>query len=513
MSVTRIEQGRSRRDGGSADLGGAAGSGGKSSGSVRDRCFASEACLDDSRLHLRKNVQVEIAHSRLNFDIAASYPSCWKSKSRFQPWMVQEVSMRCFQHNEREAVGTCMTCGAGGCGECLIHYSGAKMCKGCADHVYVSEVAATRDAGQVARKRLIRLAVICAFFFCTSLLVWQNVLMALFSAYGWGSVYMGTMPFVRAIGSRLSGGAISTSVTGALFGTLGFWIVAGWWLLFLGMLYSYLGGGIFHTLRALQRWRSAEARASSIPPPGVASGMTMTAGAPGARPPQGANVPPSKGYLRAALPAVAALLCVGYCSSQSLSNRAGCGAPSIGEPRNEASLIGVSDSTPRVAATPPVVPASPPSTAVAAPAAPPAAPLVLAAAKTSPALSPIEDLLGRYYSDLNSNQFDANRYFEPQVERYITMMNTSTGAMNNYIRTIFPKQFKEYTFSLEPGSLVATQPSQYEYVERSEYFMVAKKKTLKQRVMVRITVSRGGKLTFLEQYKRLPWEELKTPPL
>jgi hypothetical protein len=131
----------------------------------------------------------------------------------------------------------------------------------------------------------------------------------------------------------------------------------------------------------------------------------------------------------------------------------------------------------------------------------------------APATAPVAELLGRYYADLNSNQFDADRYFEPQVERYITMRNTSTGAMNQYIRNIFPKQFKQYTFSLEPGSLVATQPSQYEYVERSDYFLVAKKKTLKQRVMVRITVSSGGKLTFLEQYKRLPWEELKTPPL
>ncbi len=421
--------------------------------------------------------------------------------------------MRCFQHNEREAVGTCMACGAGGCGECLIHYSGAKMCKACADNVYRAEVAATRNAGQGARKRLIRLAVICAFFFCMCLLVTRSLPMALFSAYGWGSAYMGTMPFVRAIGSRLSGGAISTSVTGALFGTFWFWLVAGWWLFFLGMLYSYLGGGIFHTVRAVQLWRSSETRAGSIPSPGVTSGLTISN--PSSEGFQGSPAlptTPSKGRLGAVLPALAALLCVGYCSSQSLSNAAGCGAPALAEnSTNEASMQGVGEVNPRATALtvrPAVVRTPSAALSVATPTASPAT-----LPPTQSPAGPVAELLGRYYADLNGNQFDADRYFEPQVVRYITMTNTSTGAMNQYIRNVFPKQFKQYNFSLEPGSLVATQPSQYEYVERSDYFLVAKKKTLKQRVMVRITLSSGGKLTFLEQYKRLPWEELKTPPL
>jgi len=433
--------------------------------------------------------------------------------------------MRCFQHNEREAVGTCMACGAGGCGECLVHYASAKMCSGCADDVYRREVSATRDAGQGARKKLIRLAVICAFFFCASLLFSRSLPMALFSAYGWGSMYMGTMPFVRAIGSRLSGGAISTSVTGALFGTFWFWIVSGWWLFFLGMIYSYLGGGIFHTIRALQLWRGAETRASSIPSPGITAGSISTTplmgtgarGTPGLPAAPGALEVPAalKKRLGALLPALAALLCVGYCSSQSLGNAAGCGAPALAEAsRNEASMLGAAEASPRavvqpVAAVPTVVQAPSLPTDVSSPASPAPSPALTPRAAATAAVA---DLLGRYYADLNANQFDADRYFEPRVERYITMMNTSTGAMNQYIRNVFPKQFKQHTFSLEPGSLVATQPSQYEYVERSEYFLVAKKKTLKQRVMVRITVSSGGKMTFLEQYKRLPWEELKAAP-
>ena len=424
--------------------------------------------------------------------------------------------MRCFQHNEREAVGTCMACGAGGCGECLIHYSGAKMCSGCADNVYRAEFSAAQEVGCVARKRLIRLAAICAFFFCVSLLVSQSLTMALFSAYGWGSVYMGTMPFVRGIGSRLSGGAISTSVTGALFGTFWFWLVTGWWLFLLGMLYSYLGGGIFHTIRAIQKWRSAETRASSIPPPALVSGLTTSTAPAGTSISRASAAPAlspspslSKARLGAIAPAVIALLCVGYCSSQSLGRATGCGAPAIAEgTSNEASALAAS---PAIARAP--APQAPPALIQArAPSVPVQAPAVSPPPRAS-AVDAVSELLGRYYADLNSGQFDADRYFEPHVDRYITMMSTSTGAMNQYIRNVFPKQFKQHTFSLEPGSLVATQPSQYDYVERSEYLLVAKNKFLKQRVRVRITVSSGGKLTFLEQYKRLPWEELTPPPL
>lgn len=48
--------------------------------------------------------------------------------------------MRCFEHNEREAVGTCAGCGAGGCAEFL----------------------RTRSEGALAKKRLTRLAVVSA---------------------------------------------------------------------------------------------------------------------------------------------------------------------------------------------------------------------------------------------------------------------------------------------------------------------------------------------------------------
>ncbi len=138
----------------------------------------------------------------------------------------------------------------------------------------------------------------------------------------------------------------------------------------------------------------------------------------------------------------------------------------------------------------------------------PNAALIDAAANTNPnapgaANQPVLDVLHTYYRELNDGSFDANRYFEPSVERYITMMNTSTDAMNSYIRNVFPKQFKEHHFELEEGSLSQESPSEYLYVEHSRYIQAGKSQSVEKRVKVRVRLSPAGKLVFLHQFQRL----------
>jgi outer membrane protein OmpA-like peptidoglycan-associated protein len=141
---------------------------------------------------------------------------------------------------------------------------------------------------------------------------------------------------------------------------------------------------------------------------------------------------------------------------------------------------------------------TPPNAAPIAPTTP-AAPAIATGAPTQAVL----EILHAYYRELNDGTFDANRYFEPSVERYITMMNTSTDAMNNYIRNIFPKQFKEHHFELEEGSLSEESPGQYLYVEHSRYIQAGKSQSVEKRVKVRVRLSPAGKLVFLHQFQRL----------
>ena len=146
-----------------------------------------------------------------------------------------------------------------------------------------------------------------------------------------------------------------------------------------------------------------------------------------------------------------------------------------------------------------------------APAAPAAATATSKLTSLSGREAAVAGLLGSYYADLNASTFDANRYFEPQVEQYITMKNTSTSAMNRYIHNVFPTQFKQHHFSLEEGSLSQEGPNQYVFVEASSYYLVAKRKQLDQRVMVRIRLSPHGKLVFFHQFKRLPKQPQQAP--
>lgn len=129
---------------------------------------------------------------------------------------------------------------------------------------------------------------------------------------------------------------------------------------------------------------------------------------------------------------------------------------------------------------------------------------VAGAADASGSANPVEQVLQAYYRDLNAGSFDADRYFESRVSRYITMRNTSTQAMNSYIRNVFPKQFKEAHFDMEPGSLVREPNGEYVYVERSSYTVARSNKKLEQRVKVRIQLSAGGKLVSLHQFEKLP---------
>lgn len=115
----------------------------------------------------------------------------------------------------------------------------------------------------------------------------------------------------------------------------------------------------------------------------------------------------------------------------------------------------------------------------------------------------VADLLRRYYRELNEGKFEANHYFEPSVERYITMMNTSTSAMNDYIWKVFPKQFKQHHFELEEGTLASENAQQYVYVEHSRYVMAGKTQSVEKRVKVRVRLSPAGKLVFLHQFQRL----------
>ncbi len=119
-------------------------------------------------------------------------------------------------------------------------------------------------------------------------------------------------------------------------------------------------------------------------------------------------------------------------------------------------------------------------------------------------VSEVGQLLRRYFNDLNGGDFDADRYFEARVERYVTMRNTNPDAMNHYIRNVLPKQLRDHHFELEEGTLQAEGPRQYVFIERSKYTISGKTTPTQNRVQVRVRLGPNGKLTFFHQFRKLP---------
>lgn len=192
--------------------------------------------------------------------------------------------MKCFQHYDLDAVGMCRACGAGGCGHCLTDYGGAKLCLGCAHHTYRMRLGEASASGDYARKRLFRAAVVAAAFGSIGFFMWglgalesgvftaflAGTAGAIWCGYGWSTAYLGIPPFMRFFGSRMTGGAISSSLGGALFGALWFWVVAGWWLLFFASLFAFFGGGLWQAFSLFRSLRRSQTELASIPPPAPA---------------------------------------------------------------------------------------------------------------------------------------------------------------------------------------------------------------------------------------------------
>jgi len=205
--------------------------------------------------------------------------------------------------------------------------------------------------------------------------------------------------------------------------------------------------------------------------------------------------------LRTLSPALACLTLLGYCTFAKPAPRsppssgAGCGYdPGVSAARSTPATASAPTSTPLAARAA----ARPPSTTTAASNLPPTA------AATNARDASVLALVRSYYSDLNHQTFDANRYFEPNVERYITMLNTSTTAMNSYVQRTLPKQFKDYDFQYEEGSLEREATGTYVFVEHARYFVVAKKEQQQKRYRVRVRVAPEGKMVFFQQFQPLP---------
>lgn len=124
--------------------------------------------------------------------------------------------------------------------------------------------------------------------------------------------------------------------------------------------------------------------------------------------------------------------------------------------------------------------------------------------KSIDAKSPIN----HYYEDLKSEDFDANRYFVPNIERFISMRNTTPKEINIYILNTYFKQFKENSYSIEEGTYneqtLENGDTEVSFIEVGNCFKVKLQKNIFTRVKMVVYVNSDGLI-----YKWLQTEVLE----
>ena len=112
-------------------------------------------------------------------------------------------------------------------------------------------------------------------------------------------------------------------------------------------------------------------------------------------------------------------------------------------------------------------------------------------------------LVETYYRDLNSGSFEADRYFSGQVQRYFLMKDTTPEALNKYVRTWFPRQFRNYSSYMQYDSLRTLSPTRAVYIEHVSYYQIVNNRNKSCVACVNIEFDDEGKLISLSEPKLL----------
>ncbi len=111
----------------------------------------------------------------------------------------------------------------------------------------------------------------------------------------------------------------------------------------------------------------------------------------------------------------------------------------------------------------------------------------------------IRQVIESYYRGLNNKTFDANEYFDSNIERYITMKNTTPDAINQYINGSYNKEWQDVSCGIE-NSTYNEQKTDYGYfvtfIEYGTCFRVSKQKNEKTRVETEVKFNNNRKIIF-----------------
>jgi hypothetical protein len=119
----------------------------------------------------------------------------------------------------------------------------------------------------------------------------------------------------------------------------------------------------------------------------------------------------------------------------------------------------------------------------------------------------ISDILSQYYKDFNKKPFNASKYFADQVDRFITLRNTTPKIISDNINNYYYSEFQNAVNEIDPSTLkIERLPNGY-YQADFEETMHCYRKSLEQeqtiRTKVKIIFDRDLKIKYNHQERIL----------
>jgi hypothetical protein len=117
----------------------------------------------------------------------------------------------------------------------------------------------------------------------------------------------------------------------------------------------------------------------------------------------------------------------------------------------------------------------------------------------------IIEVLNQYADGLNTNTFDAYKYFSPRVERFYQMLNTDPKEINSYVNGLYKKQYKKATMYFDESTMVSEKIANEEYkvsvIMYSTCFDVMKQKQFDDfRTRIELVFDKNFRMKFFRQF-------------
>ncbi|MEI7597534.1 MAG: hypothetical protein WCK02_17430 [Bacteroidota bacterium] len=112
----------------------------------------------------------------------------------------------------------------------------------------------------------------------------------------------------------------------------------------------------------------------------------------------------------------------------------------------------------------------------------------------------LKSIIEQVYSSMQNSTFDANQYFVDNIDRFISMKNTSPAKINTYINNSFYKEFQNPSYIIEENGYseekIETGEYKITFIEKLNCFRISKQKNQILRTKIEVIFNTNNKIRY-----------------